>query len=122
MFGAYGEFAYGEDATTATYTGTLTAVLPKLTASLSGTYTGATPTDPTGTLTAVLPKLKAALSGTYTGPIPTDTSNALDGLDLLLTATVIFPVPIPPAPLGAAVHYDKAIPYPAPVMVDGRPT
>lgn len=53
----------------------------------------------------------------------TDTSNALDGLDLLLTADVIFPVPIaaPPASV-AALHYDKAVPYPVPVMVGGRPT
>jgi hypothetical protein len=53
----------------------------------------------------------------------TDLSNALDGLDLLLTATVTFVVPVvaPPASI-APMHYDVAIPYPAPTMVRGRPT
>lgn len=52
----------------------------------------------------------------------TDLSNALDGLDLLLTAYVTFTpaVVAPPSPLGVKV--DKAIAYPVPVMVNGRPT
>ena len=53
----------------------------------------------------------------------TDTSTALDGLDRLRTADVIFPVAVaaPPASVSA-LHYDKAVPYPVPVMVGGRPT
>jgi hypothetical protein len=50
----------------------------------------------------------------------TDTSNALDGLDLLLTATVIMPVAIAPAPVGAAERYDVSVPYPVPVLNGGR--
>jgi hypothetical protein len=52
----------------------------------------------------------------------TDTSNALDGLDLLLTAQVIFAAPVATPPTPLAERYDVAIPYPVPVMVDGRPT
>lgn len=52
----------------------------------------------------------------------TDTSNAFDGLDLLLTATVTFhPTPATaPATLTLAERYDKAVPYPPPVVLNGR--
>lgn len=54
----------------------------------------------------------------------TDTSNAFDGLDVLLTATVTFPVTVvaPPSTLVLTHKRDKAIPYPKPTMVGGRPT
>jgi hypothetical protein len=54
----------------------------------------------------------------------TDTSNAFDGLDLVGVATVttVRPAAAPPASLVPAARYDKAVPYPVPVMVNGRPT
>jgi hypothetical protein len=54
----------------------------------------------------------------------TDTSNAFDGLDLVGAATVtsVSPAAAPPASLVPAARYDKAVPYPVPVMVNGRPT
>lgn len=54
--------------------------------------------------------------------VATDTSNRIEGLDLVCVgrASVSIPVAVPPAPLPE--RYDVAIPYPAPVMVDGRPT
>lgn len=54
--------------------------------------------------------------------IPTDTSNLLDGLNMggLGLVTVTYPDATPPTDL--APRYDKALPYPEPAMVDGRPT
>lgn len=51
----------------------------------------------------------------------TDTSNLFDGLDLVClgTVTITRPDVVPPT---APPKYDKALPYPEPVMVDGRPT
>lgn len=77
---------------------------------------------PTGSLNAVLPALSVSLVGTYEGTTPTDTSNALEGLDLLLTASVTFAVPVPAAPPAAGAKYDVAVAYPIPTMVDGIPT
>lgn len=54
----------------------------------------------------------------------TDLSNAFDGLDVVCVATVTLtyaPAPLPPS-LVPAAKYDKAVPYPVPVMVGGRPT
>ena len=54
----------------------------------------------------------------------TDTTNALNGRDRRASATVTIATPVlaPPATLVLATKVDKAIAYPAPVMVDGRPT
>lgn len=54
----------------------------------------------------------------------TDTSNLLNGRDRGGSAavTVTQPVEAPPASLVLATKVDKAIAYPAPVMVKGRPT
>ena len=52
----------------------------------------------------------------------TDTSNALDGLDIVFVATVTIARPAVTPPTNLGVKYDKAIPYPEPVMVNGRPT
>lgn len=52
----------------------------------------------------------------------TDTSNALDGLDLLLTMAVFLPVAVAAPPASLAEKYDKALAYPTPTMAGGRPT
>jgi hypothetical protein len=56
--------------------------------------------------------------------VATDTSNALNGRVRLGRATVTVTRPAVPPPVGTtgAVRYDKAIAYPEPTMVDGRPT
>lgn len=103
-------------------TGSFAVTLPKPTVSIAGAYTA--PPHPTGSFAAVLPKPTVALSGTYAGPVLTDLSNAFDGLDLVGTATATItrpPAPVPPS-LVPAEKYDKAVPYPVPVMVNGRPT
>lgn len=73
--------------------GTLAAVLPALTASLSGGY--AAP-PPAGTLGAVLPSLTASLSGGYQAP-PVGT---LDAVLPALTASLSGTYDAPPIPTG----------------------
>lgn len=103
-------------------TGVLAASLPVPTVAFSGDYTA--PPHPVGTFTVVLPDPVVVLAGSYFGPVPTDTSNALDGLDIVFTGTasVTRPPAEAPASLVLGEKYDKAIAYPVPVMVDGRPT
>jgi large repetitive protein len=57
-------------------------------------------------------------------PATTDTSNALNGRSRggSATVTVTTPVTAPPATLVLTSKVDKAVAYPAPVMVNGRPT
>ena len=57
-------------------------------------------------------------------PNVTDVSNELDGRlrSGSGTVTITRPVTAPPASLVLAEAYDKAMPYPTPTMVDGRPT
>lgn len=54
----------------------------------------------------------------------TDTTNSHDGLDLVLTASVEFTVPVeaPPETLSLGQRVVKVRAYPVPTMVDGRPT
>lgn len=122
-----------------TLLGTLDVVLPMQAADFAGTYV---PPPVSGTLDAALPLPLLAFSGvsgesgsfaallllpsvdfvgSYGGPYPTDTSNLFDGLDLVClgTVTITRPEVTPPT---APPKYDKALPYPEPVMVDGRPT
>lgn len=75
-----------------------------------------------GTLSATLPRLTASLTGTYV--VGTDTSNRdwarrRGGIGLV---TVEVPVaPVPPTRTRAP-RVTKAVPLPTPTMVDGRPT
>jgi hypothetical protein len=69
-----------------------------------------------------LATLTLSAGGVAVAVFTTDLSNAFDGLDLLLTAVVTMAVPVVSPPTTPAVKYDKAIAYPEPVMVDGRPT
>lgn len=57
-------------------------------------------------------------------PTETDTSNALAGLDLVCvgSTSVSTPAAVVPPTLVVAERYEVALPYPVPVMVDGRPT
>jgi hypothetical protein len=67
----------------------------------------------------------AESSGATTGLTGgTDTSNALDGRSRGGTATGTVTYPVTPVPPGRTLgeRYDKAIAYPDPVMVKGRPT
>lgn len=101
-----------------TQTGVLDAILPALTVSLTGDYD---PLSNDGILAAVLPMLTVSLFGEYGGPYPTDTSNLFNGLNMVclgyptLTRAAVTPPTAPP-------KYDRALPYPEPVMEGGRPT
>lgn len=75
----------------------------------------------TGSFAIVLPLLQVSLAGEYGGPFPSDTSNALDGLDMTCVADVFVGGPAASVP-AQGVRYDKALPYPQPTMVNGRPT
>lgn len=77
-----------------------------------------------GDLAIVLPAPALSLSGTYDGPSPTDTSNGATGRIRGGGGYVVAPPPVAPVPadLGPTVVFDVALPYPAPVMVNGRPT
>lgn len=100
-------------------TGTaLTAAIASGTATLTLTASGSAVMSAGGTVVLTL-----TAGGVALALYETDTSNALDGLDLLLTADVIWIVPVvaPPASVSA-MKYDKAIAYPTPTMVGGRPT
>jgi hypothetical protein len=57
-------------------------------------------------------------------PTDTDTSNGVNGLDLVGDglAVVTPPVAAPPATLKFGNRVEKALPYPVPTMVNGRPT
>lgn len=72
----------------------------------------------TATATALAPTVVQVL------PAGTDTTNTANGRDRRARATVTItrPVAAVPATLTLATKVDKAIAYPAPVMVDGRPT
>lgn len=56
--------------------------------------------------------------------VTTDTTNAQNGRIRRGRATVTLSRPVVPVPatVALAVRYDKAIAYPEPDMVDGRPT
>lgn len=102
-----------------TATGTALAVLAASgSATLTLTAAGSAVMSAGGTATLTL-----TASGIALALYETDTSNAFDGLDILLTARVILGtvVTTPPASVTTA-HYDKAIAYPVPTMVGGRPT
>jgi hypothetical protein len=112
---------------TGTYTpglesGSFAATLPVVTADFAGTYTS--PSGTTGTFAATLPLVVAAFTGTYDGPTPTDTSNALNGRVRRGSATVTITRPVATVPPSVSLgqRYDKALAFPEPVMVDGRPT
>lgn len=143
---AYGEAAYGEDAGstgsppggTASLTLTASGVAAGVgggSGSLSLAGSAAAGTTGSGSLSlsasgSPVPSVGGAgslsLSAGGAGIVTynTDTSNDLDGLDLLLSAAVTFApaVATVPSTLVAAAKYDKAIAYPVPVMVNGRPT
>jgi hypothetical protein len=111
---------------TGTYTpglesGTFDAVLPVVTASFDGTYH---PLGDHGDFAAVLPLVVASFAGTYDGPVPTDTSNSHNGRRRGGRATTSVDRPPAPTPPGRTYgpRVDKAIAYPVPTMVDGRPT
>lgn len=75
-----------------------------------------------GDLAIVLPAPAVKLAGTYTGTTPTDTSNAADGIIVLGGGTLTWmPAVVAPA-RQLASKFDKAVAYPAPTMVNGRPT
>lgn len=68
--------------------------------------------------------LTLSASGIAIALFETDTSNAFDGLDLECIAYVTIvrpPAPVPPS-LVLGERVDKAVPYPTPTMVGGRPT
>lgn len=112
-----GHGASGTASLTLSASGTVTGASARGTASLTLSASGQVPTPTTGTAT-----LELSAEGWATAIFATDTTNALDGLDLLLSASVQQFTPVAAAPVGAAERYDVAIPYPVPVMVDGRPT
>lgn len=68
--------------------------------------------------------LQLSADGTATQLFVTDTSNLLNGRDRRGSATVTItrPVQALPVTLVLAQKVDKALAYPAPVMVNGRPT
>lgn len=76
----------------------------------------------TGNLTLRFAVPRLVLSGDYQGITPSDTSNGAGGRDerggghLEFTPAVVAPV----SPIGVLV--DKAMAYPTPVLVKGRPT
>lgn len=74
-----------------------------------------------GSFAIDLPLPTVVFEGAYGGPYPTDTSNLFDGLNMVCIGTVTLTraAVVPPT---APPKYDKALPYPEPVMVDGRPT
>lgn len=79
------------------------------------------------TLTIPVARAKAAaLAPTVTQVIAggTDSTNALDGRSRggLATGTITVPVAATPPTLTLGTKVDKAIAYPDPDMVDGRPT
>jgi len=84
--------------------------------SLTAGSSGAARATATATLTLTATARAAAL---YTG----DTSNFYNGLDLQGAAevTITTPPAAPPGPV-VAVKVDKAIPFPKPDLVKGRPT
>jgi hypothetical protein len=107
----------------ATYSGGLAATAPASGAALTGTYshTGATVT---GVVDVRAPAGFVMLSGTYSGTITTNTANRAGGRHRRGRAlvTVEPPVVTPPDTLAVTFPQDAAIPLPAPVTVNGRPT
>lgn len=81
----------------------------------SGNHTVTAPVA-TATATAHAPVFTANYE------VGTDTTNAFTGLDLTAhgTVTITYPAATPTVDLGTRV--DAALPYPQPVMDDGRPT
>lgn len=100
-------------------TGTFDATLPVPAVSFTGSASLAS-----GSFDATLPLPTVEFTGSYGGPYPTDTSNARHGRRRLAyaTVTVTQPVAAPPATVTLASKVDKALAYPTPTMVDGRPT
>jgi hypothetical protein len=122
-------------------TGTFAATLPVPSPDFTGTYTPAPITgtfgaslpvpvvdfaglsgDIFGSFAVTLPPPVVALSGSYGGPYPTDTSNLFDGLDMVCVGIVTKTAPAVTPPTNVGVKQDKALAYPLPVMVNGRPT
>jgi hypothetical protein len=114
-----GHGATGGASLTLSASGTVTGASARGTAVLTFSASGQTPVPTSGEAF-----LELLATGTAVEVFSTDLSNALDGLDLLLTATVTRAVAVvaPPATLVGAGRYDKAVAYPEPVLVNGRPT
>lgn len=74
-----------------------------------------------GSFAVSLPLPTVVFEGSYGGPYPTDTSNLFDGLNMVCIGTVTM-TRAAVTPPTAPPKYDKALPYPEPVMVNGRPT
>lgn len=96
--------------------GTFGVDLPLPVAEFAG-VTGSIP----GSFGVSLPLPTVVFEGAYGGPYPTDTSNLFTGLNMVclgyptLTRADVTPPTAPP-------KYDRALPYPEPVMEGGRPT
>jgi hypothetical protein len=99
--------------------GALTLTNPKPTLSLAGTV----PSVVTGALSLTNPKPTLALAGTVDDTVHTDTANAFNGRRRNGYATVDTEVTVVqrPARHRRGYDYDKAIAYPTPTLVDGRP-
>jgi hypothetical protein len=116
------------------------ALVPTITATSSATVAAVTAT---ATATAIAPAVFAgspdatvnAVVATATAvafaplvlvvlPVGTDTTNGENGLEMVgaATVTVTRSVAAPPPTVTLAKRYDKAIAYPNPVIVNGRPT
>lgn len=91
-------------------TGTITAVLPALAGSLTGSYSD------TGTITATLPGLSASLAGHVLG-------RAGFGLVLDSSATITVDAALDSAITSTTVPLHVVTPtVPVPTLVDGRPS
>jgi hypothetical protein len=112
-----GHGASGTASLSLTGSGTVTTASAGGTGSLSLSGLGQVPTP-----TAGEGFLSLAGDGAAVALVVADTSNALDGLDMLCVGTVTLVRPDVTPPSSVGVKVDKAMPYPQPVMVDGRPT
>lgn len=104
---------------TLTATGTVTGASARGTATLTFGGLGQVPTP-----TAGIASLTLEANGVAVALFATDTSNNRHGRRRLgfATVTVARPVAAPPDTLTLATKVDKAVAYPAPTMVNGRPT
>ena len=126
--GAIDLAASGAGAASASGTGALDLAASG-TALAAGVAAGTGSIDLTGSGSATLAvagagTLELTADGEASPLYVADTSNALDGLDAIFEAlvTVEPPVVTPPPTLALATKVDKAISYPDPVIVNGRPT